>query len=408
MLVKRCPNTHLSTRAKHTPSSPIRRLAPLAQAAKAAGKKVYHLNIGQPDIPSPVEFFAGLAAYKDTVVAYEMSAGSTELRVAWAEYINRSLGLETNPEEYLITVGASEALIFVFMICCDPGDEIIVFDPTYANYLGFAAIAGVHLTPVTCSLENAFHLPAIDIVERAITQRTRAILLCNPNNPTGTVYTEQELRGVVDLCNKHGIFLIVDETYREYLYTDGKPRSILHLDQNNERFIVIDSISKRFSLCGARIGCLYTKNKEVQRVVLNLASSRLAAPSIEQFAVAHMLRTVSSQLVDDTRKLYRKRRDVLVSALKEIPGVSTYVPEGAFYTLTRLPIKDGDDFCSYLLRDFSFENETVFVAPAKGFYLCDSLGDDQVRIAYVLNESDLSRAIFLLGEGLREYQKTQC
>jgi aspartate aminotransferase len=396
---------HLSTRSKLTPPSPIRRLAPLAYAAEQAGTKVYYLNIGQPDILSPKSFLEGIAQYRQEIVAYESSLGSSELRVAWSEYMNRSLGLATVPEDFLITMGASEALIFTFMICCDPGDEIVVFDPTYANYLGFAAVAGVNLVPLTCRLEDAFHLPPLASIQQAVTPRTRALLLCNPNNPTGTVYTREELEGLVRLCNEKNIFLIVDETYREFAYEVKDPQSIMHLDPDNERFIVIDSLSKRFSLCGARIGCLYTRNKEVLQTVLNLASARLAAPSIEQYAAAHMLRTCTPAVVEENKNAYRKRRDVLTAALSEIPFVSTYLPEGAFYTLVRLPIVDSDAFCTFMLSEFSFEGETVFVAPAKGFYLCDRSGNDQVRIACVLNEHELERAVTLLKKGLCEYAK---
>ena len=250
------PRIKLSNRARQTPPSPIRRLAHLAEKAKKSGNKVFHLNIGQPDIPSPQEFFDGVRLFKDEVLAYEKSQGNDALCRAWSASMNRALGLQTTPQQFLITTGASEALVFLFMTCCDPGDEVIIFDPTYANYIGFAALAGVNLVPILSKLKDNFALPSLEMIEEQITNRTRAILLCSPNNPTGTVYTREELQFLLNLCEDHNIFFVVDETYREFVYDGLKPFSILELAPNSERVIVVDSLSKRYSLCGARIGLL--------------------------------------------------------------------------------------------------------------------------------------------------------
>lgn len=393
----------LSQRARQTPPSPIRRLSPLAKQAKSAGNKVYYLNIGQPDIKSPEVFFEGLRHYQDEVVAYETSEGNRVLREAWASYFNRTLDLELVSWQFLITTGASEALIFVFMICCDPGDEVLIFDPTYANYMGFAAICGVNLVSIVTRLEDQFALPSADQIIAKITPRTRAILLCSPNNPTGTVYTRHELRMLLDICNERDIFLIVDETYRELVFDGLSPFSILHLDAKNDRVIVIDSLSKRFSLCGARIGGLITSNQEVLAKALNVAQARLAAPSIEQFAAAYMLKHLPNNYVEGMRAEYERRRDVLHEALAGIPGAVAFKPKGAFYTLVRLPVDDAEQFASYMLSSFAYEHETVFVAPAAGFYMADGEGSNKVRIACVLKPEAMQRAVEVLGRGLHAY-----
>jgi aspartate aminotransferase len=393
----------LSNRARVTPPSPIRKLAHLAVKAKKAGIHVYHLNIGQPDIESPREFFEGLRLFKQNVVAYEQSQGNEGLCIAWSNYINRTLQINTSPEQFLITVGASEALVFLFMTCCDPGDEVIIFDPTYTNYLGFAAIAGVNLVPVLSNMENDFALPAQDAIERCITNRTRAILLCNPNNPTGTVYTREELQFLFDLCEEHNIFLIVDETYREFVYDGIRPLSIFHLVPNSERVIVVDSLSKRFSLCGARVGCLLTCNQELLATTLKIAQARLAAPTIDQFAAAYMLEHIKDDYLESMRNEFLSRRDVLHNALKQVPGVAMHKPKGAFYTVVQLPVADAEDFAAYLLDRFSYKKRTTFIAPAAGFYMQNSQGIQKARFAYVLNKSEIEEAIEALAAGLEQY-----
>jgi aspartate aminotransferase len=393
----------LSNRVQITPPSPIRKLAHLASKARNAVVHVYHLNIGQPDIESPREFFEGMNLFKQKVVAYEQSQGNEELCVAWSKYINRTLKINTSPEQFLITVGASEALVFLFMSCCDAGDEVIIFDPTYTNYLGFAAIAGVNLVPVLSNMENDFALPAQDAIERSITNRTRAVLLCNPNNPTGTVYTREELRFLFDLCEEHNLFLVVDETYREFVYDGIRPLSILHLVQDSERVVVVDSLSKRFSLCGARVGCLLTCNQELLANTLKIAQARLAAPTIEQFASAYMLEHIKDDFLEGMRIEFLSRRDALHDALKKVPGVSLRKPKGAFYTVVQLPVPDAEDFAAFLLDRFSYKKRTTFIAPAAGFYMQNSQGTQKARFAYVLKKSEIEEAIEVLAAGLEQY-----
>lgn len=399
------PRPSLSHRAQKTPPSPIRRLAGLAQAAAARGLKVHRLNIGQPDVPSPEEFLRGVAGYHEKVVAYEASQGSQHLLDSWSRVLNRDYGIGISPEQMLVTVGASEALIFAFMVCCDPGDEILIFDPTYANYIGFSAISGVRLIPLPCSIENKFALPAREEIERYISPYTKAILLCNPNNPTGTVATDDELRMLIDVVRERDLYLIVDETYREFVYDGLKPRCIFELAPQDPHIIVVDSLSKRFSLCGARIGCLMTWHEELRRAAFHIAQARLAAPSIDQVAAAEMLDTVSPEYLRNAHAEYRARRDVAVRALEGIPGVETYTPQGGFYLLAKLPVEDAQDFASFMLTDFSFEGATTFVAPAAGFYMRQGVGKSTIRIAFVLNQFDTDEAIRVLGEGIQAYQK---
>ena len=394
----------LSRRAQQTPPSPIRRLAGHARAAVAAGKSVYHLNIGQPDVPTPRAFFEGLQAYSDPVVAYEVSEGNLKLRTAWAAYINRTVGLQVPVEQLLITTGASEALIFMFMICCDPGDEILIFDPTYANYIGFAAVSGVNLVSIETSLDQNFSLPSTEEIQTRITPRTRAILLCSPNNPTGTVYSREELQRLLDICNERNIFLVVDETYREFVYDGRTPLSVLHLEPDNERVVVIDSLSKRFSLCGARLGCLITPNKQILEQVLSQAQARLASPSIDQFAAAHMLEHLPESYLQEVVAEYENRRNVLFDALESIPDIDIRKPSGAFYSIVRLPVSDASEFARYMLTDFDVDGKTVFVAPANGFYMSYRGGLSKVRIACVLHAEALNKAARILAAGLEQYQ----
>ncbi len=395
----------LSTRALRTPPSPIRRLSHLATQARASGKHIYGLNIGQPDVPAPPAYFEGLRSYRDQVVAYGPSEGSARLRNAWSAYMNHTLGLNTTADEFLITVGASEALIFVFMTCCDPGDEVIVFDPTYANYIGFAAIAGINLIPILSRLDEGFVLPPCEAITDRITPRTRAILLCSPNNPTGTVYDRKQLEMLLELCKDADIFLVVDETYRELVFDGREPLSILHLDGASERVVVVDSLSKRFSLCGARIGALITPNAELRAKSLNLAQARLSSATLEEHASAHMLEQLPVDYVADVARTYQQRRDAMYTRLVDIPDVATHLPSGAFYTIARLPVDDAERFASFLLSDFDVDGRTLFLAPAAGFYMGYGRGANKVRLAFVLNENDLNEAMTVLHAGLQAYHQ---
>lgn len=397
---------HLSRRAKQTPPSPIRRLAHLAERATREGRSVYYLNIGQPDILTPPEFFEGIAQFTKKVVAYEKSQGMDLLRINWAKYIEKELSVSISPDHLLITTGASEALVFLFMTLCDPGDEILTFDPTYANFIGFAAIAGVRLVPVASYLENEFALPDSAEIVKEISPKTRAILLCSPNNPTGTVYTAAEIQRLLEICEEHNLYLVVDETYREFVYDNLKPLSVLQLAPNANRVIVVDSLSKRFSLCGARIGALITTNQEVMSTTLNIAQARLAAPTIDQFAAAYMIERIGVEYLDGVRKEYQQRRDTLLASLAKVPGISFNRPQGAFYCVARLAEGlNAEEFASFMLSDFSHEGKTTFVAPAAGFYLDDKRGFSELRIAYVLAQESIAKAIEILGEGLKAFSQ---
>ena len=393
----------LSNRALQTPPSPIRRLSPLARAARAKGTNVYYLNIGQPDIASPQEFFDGIRSYNSKVLAYEISEGNIGLRTSWANSASNQLGIKLEPENFLITTGASEALVFLFMTVCDPGDEIIIFDPTYANYIGFSSISGAKLIPVLTNLKNNFSLPSDEVIKAKITKKTSAILLCNPNNPTGTVYSKEELQRLIRICTENDIFLIVDETYREFVYDDLKPLSVLQLEKDNPRIVVVDSLSKRFSLCGARIGSIISTNKDLLAKCLNLAQARLSVSTIEQVAASYMLEKIDATYINRDRDEYQKRRDVLYEGLSKIPGLELLKPQGAFYMVVKLPVESAEDFACFMLNKFSHEKSTVFVAPASGFYMTPNCGLDEIRIAYVLNTEDIKKAVHLLELGLDSY-----
>lgn len=389
----------LSNRATRTAASPLRSL----ENPKDKTIQVHRLNIGQPDIPSPQEFFDGLTSFADKVIAYDAAAGNQTLLDEWTKIINSQYNTHITPDEMIITAGSSEALMFILSICCDVNDEVLVFTPSYANYSGFAAIAGVTLVPIECSLESGFHTPAdTGEITKHITQNTRAILLCNPNNPTGTVFRQDEVQTLIDLCEKHDLFLIVDEVYREFVY-ESEPYSVLQLAPGHERVIVIDSVSKRYSLCGARVGCLITSNRDVHRAALNFASTRVSAPTIEQRAAAHMLQTISDDYLSLTVDEYRARRDTLVAGLQSIPGVEFHAPEGGFYVLAKLPVDDARDFAQFMLRDFSVNSETVCVSPAGGFFLSDNAPTNYVRIAFVVSSKELERAIKVIDHALAVY-----
>ncbi len=393
----------MSDRITGFQASPIRRLVPYANEAKSRGIHVYHLNIGQPDIKTPVQVIQAVRDYSREIIAYGQSEGDLELREALPAYY-RAFGADVLAEHIMVTTGGSEAIQFALMTLCDPGDEVIVPEPYYTNVGAFARSAEVNLIPVTSRLSEEFSLPDIAHFEARITDRTRAIMLCSPNNPTGYVYTEEELLQILDLVERHDIFLIVDEVYREFCYDGKKFTSILAYPQYEHRVIAVDSFSKRYSMCGARIGAIICKNPAVLDGVMKLAQARLCPPDIEQVAALAALQTPAQYLID-VQAEYQKRRDFVVQSLRKIPGVSCSDPRGAFYIIAQLPVEDAEDFAIFLLRDFNLNNETVMVAPAEGFYVTPGLGRDEVRIAYVLNTDDLKRAMQCLEKALIAYRE---
>lgn len=391
----------LSQRAARLPASPIRRLVPYADQARARGVHVHALNIGQPDVETPREMVDAYRSFDARVLAYGPSAGLPELREAIAAYYAR-LGTPLEASQIHVTNGGSEALLFTFAALCDPGDEIIVFEPFYANYAGFAVMLGVELKPVRSSSADAFHLPSDEAIEAAITPRTRAIVIGSPGNPTGTVYRRDELERLGRLAQRRDLFIVSDEVYREFTYDGQQSTSVLALDGLEDRTIVVDSISKRFSACGARIGSTATRNEAVNSAILRQAFARLCPPTVDQYAAIAGYRLPPSYF-DPVVAEYTARRDALVRGLRAIPGVSAYVPEGAFYTMVTLPVDDADAFCLWLLESFQHRGETVMMAPGSGFYSTPDLGRQEARIAYVLNVEALGRAIETLGHALAVY-----
>lgn len=393
---------NLSQRAETMPYSPIRKLAAFADEAKNRGVNVFHLNIGQPDIETPVEIFEAIAQYREKVLRYGPSGGLLELRTAVVEY-HRDLGFSIDLDNVWITTGGSEAIIFAMMTVCDPGDEIIVFEPFYTNYNGFAVMSQVKLVPITTIVEHGFHLPRKEAIEKKITSRTKAILINTPNNPTGTVLTEEEMFLINNLCKHHGLFLLSDEVYREFVY-DGKTQvSALSLPEITEQVVVMDSISKRFSACGARVGSIISRNKKIMDRLLKFGQARLCPPTLEQVGAVAAYKNID-KYIRPMIKEYEMRRNILFEELETIPGVFGHKPEGAFYTVLRLPVGDADTFCQWLLTDFSHDNSTVMLAPADGFYSTSGKGVNEVRIAYVLKEGDLRNAIGVLGAALQAYK----
>lgn len=394
----------LSTRAQNMPVSSIRNLVP----PQNKDVRVYKLNIGQPNLPSPKEFLDGVCNYHTSTLAYDAAKGNENLLVEWAKVLNRDYQMSLTEDNFLITSGSSEALTFCFNICCDVGDEILVFSPTYANYTGFATMSGVKLVSVPCSFENGFHLPTSPaLIECKITPKTKAILLCNPNNPTGTVFTQNELAILHELCVKHNLFLLVDEVYREFVYDGRTPSTILAQFPTSDRVVVLDSISKRYSLCGARIGCIVTINSEFMAAATNFASTRVSAPTIEQEAAAVMLKNISPQYLTDAVKEYETRKNVLVSHLATIPGVGVNIPEGGFYVYASLPVQDVKDFCHFLEYRFSHNDETISISPGSAFVIGSLLPTNYVRIAFVLSTPELIKAAEILKEALFVYGKQQ-
>jgi aspartate aminotransferase len=392
----------VSRRAHRMPSSPIRKLAPLAEAAKSRGTRVLHLNIGQPDIETPACMRDRLHELEDKVLEYSPSTGTPAFLDSLQHYYQRRLGVALHVREILATTGGSEAILFAFMAIADEGDDILVIEPFYANYLAFAAMAGVNPVAVTASGRDAFHLPPREVFERAKTARTRAVIICNPNNPTGTVYTRDELEMIAGFCRDHGLFLISDEVYREFVYDGRKAISALELENCRDLAIVVDSLSKRYSACGIRLGALVTRNGDVYDACLRMAQGRLSPPGIAQF-IAIGAQSLGDEYTRGITDEYQRRRDVLYEGLLSIPGVELAKPEGAFYCVAKLPVANAEDFAVWLLTEFEHDGATVMVAPANGFYLSD-LGKSEVRIAYVLKEEDLRRSVELLRIALERYR----
>jgi len=381
--------------------SPIRKLVPFAQKAKKRGKKVYHLNIGQPDIKTPDEFFDSVKGFKEEVLAYSLSQGMPELIHSIRQYYEK-YDIHFDEDEILVTNGGSEALVFSLIAVCDYQDEVLVPEPFYTNYNGFGNMAGIKVVPITTKAENGFHLPEKAQIEKVITPRTKAILFSNPGNPTGTIYTKEELYMLSEIAKEHNLFIIADEVYREFVYDGLESMSFAKIKDVQDRVIITDSISKRYSACGARIGCIASKNKELMKQILKLCQGRLCVPTIEQIGAANLI-NVPDSYFKETNNEYEKRRDVVYEALKKMDGVVCEKPHGAFYVIAKLPIDDAEKFVVWMLQEFDIDNETVMMAPAEGFYATKGLGKDEVRISYCLNVNDLERAMYLLDEALKVY-----
>lgn len=391
----------MSQRGFEMPASPIRRLAPLAIDAMQRGVKVYRLNIGQPDLPTPPQAFEALRNLDREVLEYSPSDGLLSLRQKLREYYHR-FNIDVNADDIIVTSGGSEAVLFAFMACLDPGDEIIVPEPAYANYMAFAISAGAKIVSIPSSIDSGFALPPIEEFERLITPKTKGILICNPNNPTGYLYTIKEMMQIRDLVKKYDLFLFSDEVYREFCYTGAPYVSAFHLPGIEENIVLIDSVSKRYNECGIRVGALITKNKELRANVMKFCQARLSPPLIGQI-IAEASVDASKDYMLDVYNEYVARRNFLVDGINKIPGCYSPIPMGAFYTVARLPVDDADKFCEWCLRDFSYEGATVFMAPASGFYTTPGSGRDEVRIAYILNREDLGKALKVLAEALKVY-----
>lgn len=382
------------------PASPIRKLVPFAEEAKKRGVKVHHLNIGQPDIETPPAVLEAVRHADIKVLAYSHSAGNESYRKKLVSYYEK-VGIYLDAGEIIITTGGSEAIVFAMMACLDEGDEIIIPEPFYANYNGFAVMAGVNIVPISSHIENGFALPPIAEFEKCITPKTKAILICNPNNPTGYLYSKAEMEQLEDICLRHGLFLFSDEAYREFCY-EGTYTSAMQLGKIQEQVILMDTISKRYSACGARIGAFITKNKEVYQAAMKFAQARLSPPGLAQI-LGEAAVDLPEAYFDEPKSAYLSRRNLLVQRLNAIPGVFCPTPGGAFYVIARLPIDDGDRFCQWLLESFSYKNQTVMLAPASGFYETKGLGKNEVRLAYVINNEDIDQAMDCLEEALKTY-----
>ncbi len=391
----------ISVRGHEMPSSPIRKLSPLANDAKARGVKVYHLNIGQPDLPTPQKALDSLKTVDRSVLEYSPSPGFQSLREKLAKYYQK-FNIDLSADEVIVTSGGSEAVLFAFLACLNPGDEIIIPEPAYANYMAFAISAGAVIKTVTSTIETGFALPPVEEFEALITPRTKAILICNPNNPTGYLYTRAEMNRIRDMVKKYDLYLFSDEVYREFIYTGSPYISACHLEGIEQNVVLIDSVSKRYSECGIRIGALVTKNPQVRNAVMKLCQARLSPPLLGQI-VAEASIEGTEDYAAEMYEEYVERRKCLVDGLNRIPGVFSPIPMGAFYTVARLPVDDAEKFCAWCLSDFNYEGETVMMAPANGFYSTPGMGKDEVRIAYVLNKQDLQRALVVLEKAIEQY-----
>lgn len=392
---------HISARAIEMPQSPIRKLAPLASSAKARGVKVYQLNIGQPDLSTPEEGLNVLRHIDRKTLEYSPSQGFKSYREKLVKYYD-SYGIHLTADDIIITSGGSEAVLFAFLSCLNPSDEIIVPEPAYANYMAFAISAGAKIRTIPTTIEDGFALPPVEKFEELINENTRAILICNPNNPTGYLYTRREMNQIRDLVKKYDLYLFSDEVYREFIYTGSPYISACHLEGVEQNVVLIDSVSKRYSECGIRIGALITKNEEVRNAVMKFCQARLSPPLLGQLVAEASIET-SPEYMREMYDEYVERRNILVDGLNRIPGVYSPIPMGAFYTMAKLPVDDAEEFCAWCLRDFEYEGETVMMAPAAGFYTTPGAGKDEVRIAYVLKKEDLNRALFLLKKALETY-----
>ena len=392
----------LSSRAINVQASPIRRLTPLLLEAKKRGIVVHHLNIGQPDIETPKPFWDAVKSYDEKVLAYGLSDGFPELKDAVAAYFGR-FGVSLSQSDIQVTTAGSEAILYSLCLVSDPSDEVLVFEPFYTNYNGFGTIAGINVVPVTTKAEDGFAIPSFEEIEKKVTAKTKAIIICSPNNPTGHILTPEELERIVAVAKKHNLFIISDEVYREFTYEGAKATSIFEIKGADERCIVCDSISKRFSACGARVGFLICKNKKVMESALKFAQARLCPPTLEQVGAIAAYRMDPSNF-DPIRVEYQKRRDTLLEVLNSNKEIVVKKPQGAFYIMAKLPVKDSDDFASFLLMDFNVDGETTMVAPGDGFYATEGLGRNEVRLAYVLNVEKTKRAGEILLKGLDAYQ----
>lgn len=393
----------ISERGLLMPASPIRKLSPLSDKAKAKGVKVYHLNIGQPDLPTPQVALDAIKSIDRTTLEYSPSDGYLFYRENLVKYYS-SFNINLSPNEIIVTAGGSEAVLYAFMACLNPGDEILVSEPAYANYMAFAVSAGAVIKTIPTSIETGFKLPSFETLEGLITPKTKGILICNPNNPTGYVYSADEMEKIRLLVIKYNLFLFSDEVYREFIYSDDPYISACHLEGVDDNVVLIDSVSKRYSECGIRIGCLITKNKKVHETVMKFCQARLSPPLIGQIAANASLQADESYMQSNFEE-YRNRRDFLIDRLNKIPGVHAPTPMGAFYTVASLPVEDADDFCAWCLSDFQYENQTIFLAPASGFYITPGMGKNEVRFAYVLNINELDKALVVLEKALEAYSK---
>ena len=391
----------ISIRGTEMPASPIRKLAPLADAAKQRGVHVFHLNIGQPDLPTPQVAIDAIRNIDRKVLEYSPSAGYRSYREKLVGYYDK-FNIKLTADDIIITSGGSEAVLFSFLACLNPGDEIIVPEPAYANYMAFAISAGAKIRTIATTIEEGLSLPNVEKFEELINERTRAILICNPNNPTGYLYTRREMNQIRDLVKKYDLFLFSDEVYREFIYTGSPYISACHLEGIEDNVVLIDSVSKRYSECGIRIGALITKNAEIRSAVMKFCQARLSPPLIGQIAAEASL-DADEDYLRDTYDEYVERRKCLIDGLNRIPGVYSPIPMGAFYTVAKLPVDDSDKFCAWCLSDFEYEGQTVFMAPASGFYTTLGSGRNEVRIAYVLKKEDLTRALFVLSKALEAY-----